>query len=272
MRLFHILLLVFSFSAAVSAQNFTNFPYAFGTIGLGGTNGNYATITTDRARFWIDKQLLVSTGKIGSYGASADLILTTHLTNRVYIKATNGSLGLNLPATTTLGMFHVRNTVTALPGIYLDQTMANAPGLLMALAADSSRAIVIKRAGATNFQVMGDGRVFAREVEVKLGAFPDYVFAPSYVLMPLPELKNYIAAHKHLPRMPSAQQVTDNGLGLGELAILQTEKIEELTLHVIELNDRIESLEAQNATLKAQADQINELAKQVEALKQSLKD
>ncbi len=95
-----------------------------------------------------------------------------------------------------------------------------------------------------DFMVKGDGRVFAREVEVKLSTFPDYVFENTYNLMPFENLRTFINQEKHLPGVKSATMVEKEGYGLGELSRIQMEKIEELTLYILELEERIKKLEA----------------------------
>ena len=61
--------------------------------------------------------------------------------------------------------------------------------------------------------------------------------------MELSEVENYISKNHHLPNMPSATEVESKGADLGELTRLQQEKIEELTLYIIEMNKRLEQLE-----------------------------
>ena len=104
--------------------------------------------------------------------------------------------------------------------------------------------------GRINFLVQNTGFVYAREVQVKVGDFPDYVFHEEYDLMPLDSLTEYIKVHKHLPNVPSANQVETNGIGLGELARIQQEKIEELTLYLIEMKMQMEELKKQVQALK----------------------
>lgn len=109
----------------------------------------------------------------------------------------------------------------------------------------SEDAIVVEDASSTsiNFLVKGDGHVYAREIEVKTGAFPDYVFGEKYDLMSLSTLREYIAKEKHLPGVKSAEEVEREGIGLGELSRIQMEKIEELTLYILQLEERIKTLE-----------------------------
>ncbi|MEM6321313.1 MAG: fibronectin type III domain-containing protein, partial [Bacteroidota bacterium] len=107
----------------------------------------------------------------------------------------------------------------------------------------TQRAFSISNGGSRNFQIMGDGTTYSREVFVNLNNFPDYVFAANYDLMPLTKLEAYIEENKHLPGIPSAKEMEEKPLGLAALNKLYLEKIEELTLHIIELNSKVEQLE-----------------------------
>lgn len=93
-----------------------------------------------------------------------------------------------------------------------------------------------------------EGMIVAREVKVSLDNFPDYVFDKHYKLRTLGELENYINANHHLPEMPSAQQVKkDQGVELGEMNRKLVEKVEELTLYVIQLKKELDEVkEKQN--------------------------
>jgi hypothetical protein len=78
----------------------------------------------------------------------------------------------------------------------------------------------------------------------------DYVFSKEYKLTPLVEVENFIKQNNHLSEIPSATEIEKNGLDLAEISKLQMQKIEELTLylieqnkHIVELNKRIEQLE-----------------------------
>ncbi|MCL4856568.1 MAG: hypothetical protein KJZ55_04725, partial [Flavobacteriales bacterium] len=103
------------------------------------------------------------------------------------------------------------------------------------------------------YRVMSNGHVFATELTIKLKEdFPDYVFAKDYQLMPLAELDKFITKNKHLPNIPNAKEVEKNGLNVSEIQLKQMEKIEELTLYILELNKRLEKLEKENTSLKEQ--------------------
>lgn len=96
------------------------------------------------------------------------------------------------------------------------------------------------------------GSMMAEEVKVELRAtWPDYVFGSDYKLTPLPTIETFIKAHKHLPNIPSAAEVAQNGLSLGETQRLMMEKIEELYLHLIALEKQVKTLQAENEALRA---------------------
>jgi hypothetical protein len=80
------------------------------------------------------------------------------------------------------------------------------------------------------------GKIVAEELDVKLQVnWPDYVFFDEYKLPSLLEVERYIKANKHLPDVPSAAEVKENGLSLGEMNAILLKKVEELTLHLIEI-------------------------------------
>jgi trimeric autotransporter adhesin len=87
------------------------------------------------------------------------------------------------------------------------------------------------------------GKIFSEEVRVQLqSAWPDYVFEKNYSRMTLSELEDYINENKHLPNIPSATEVEKNGQHLGEIQRKMLEKIEELSLYIIELKNEIDLL------------------------------
>jgi len=98
---------------------------------------------------------------------------------------------------------------------------------------------------ANGYKLSVDGKIIAEEVRVQLsGAWPDYVFDPGYALMKLDVLKAFIHDKKHLPGIPSAEEMHNDGLALGEIQIRQMQKIEELTLHIIALHEQMNKMEA----------------------------
>lgn len=80
----------------------------------------------------------------------------------------------------------------------------------------------------------------------------DYVFADNYQLMPLEDVEEFTKENKHLPNVPSAEEVVKQGLDVAQMDAKLLEKIEELTLYLIEQNKEIKELKAELKELKKQ--------------------
>jgi hypothetical protein len=99
---------------------------------------------------------------------------------------------------------------------------------------------------ATGHLLSVGGKIAAEEVLVDLKVdWPDYVFNNNYALPSLSELRLFIADKGHLPGVPSALDVQENGIHLGEMNAVLLEKIEELTLYILAQEERIKRLESQ---------------------------
>ncbi|MEA4935440.1 MAG: hypothetical protein VB102_02240 [Paludibacter sp.] len=99
-----------------------------------------------------------------------------------------------------------------------------------------------------NFKLAVAGKIIVEEVVVKLqNNWPDYVFEPDYDLMPLHKVEQFVQSNKHLPGIPPASEVKNDGLSMGEMQNKLLQKIEELTLYMIEQGKTISQ---QNARIK----------------------
>lgn len=105
-----------------------------------------------------------------------------------------------------------------------------------------------------------NGLLYAREIKVNLDAWPDYVFDANYPLMPLSELQAFIRKNNHLPNVPSACEMEESGINLAKSNVMLMEKVEELTLYMLQLK---EQLETQKQLLQQQQELINKLQEQV---------
>ncbi|MCY7410179.1 MAG: hypothetical protein LH473_07890, partial [Chitinophagales bacterium] len=111
------------------------------------------------------------------------------------------------------------------------------------LCRNSGNVLVGTTTPATGYIVSVNGKVMCEELKVQLsGNWPDFVFADDFKLPSLSEVEQSIQKNKHLPGIPSAKEINDNGIEVGEMQKLMMQKIEELTLYVIEL-------QKQNTTL-----------------------
>lgn len=119
--------------------------------------------------------------------------------------------------------------------------------------------------GAAGYKLSVNGKIMCTELRVlPTSSWPDYVFANDYELMPLNDLESYIEREKHLPGMPAASEIDEGkGFDVGEMQRRTVEKVEELTLYVIQANktlekanERLNELDAENKQLRME---LNEL-------------
>lgn len=167
-------------------------------------------------------------GNVVDLNTNIEVNQNTNNHNAIKVKTWNG----------TINAFSVEDAVTGVKNFLVDgagKTKINTT---------SANAFEIwnKTANIMNFLVKNNGFVYAREVNVQVGVFPDYVFNTDYNLAPLNEVATYIAKNKHLKGFEKGTAYEKNGMPLGEVVRLQQEKIEELTLYLIELKKEVDAL------------------------------
>jgi hypothetical protein len=115
--------------------------------------------------------------------------------------------------------------------------------------------------GAAGYKVSVNGGVMCTSVKVQsVSNWPDYVFDPAYKRMSIDALESFVTEHRHLPGIPSAAEVeAGEGFDLGEMQKKTLEKVEELTLYLIE----------QNETIKAQQELLDAYRQELDALKKA---
>ena len=110
-------------------------------------------------------------------------------------------------------------------------------------------------ASLSTFRFFVSGGILAEEIRVESG-WADYVFEDNYYLTSLQEVNQHIQTYGYLHNTPSADEIEGNGgVDLGEMTVNQQEKIEEIFLHLIEMDKTIKALQAENAELKKQLQQ-----------------
>ena len=213
--------------------------------------------------------------RINSDNINADITFgydnfTNGFSEKMRIKG-NGSVGIGnsnpefpLDVTGRMRLRHISNSNTA--GIYFDGTTQptrsfigtndnNTMGLYGAgsgwsfLMDVNDGAVMIGTAQkAAGYKVNVAGKIVAEEVRVQLkAAWPDYVFDDQYKKLSLYELEKYVAVNKHLPNIPSAADIEKDGQQLGEIQRKMLEKIEELSLYIIELKKEINEVKQQKS-------------------------
>lgn len=111
--------------------------------------------------------------------------------------------------------------------------------------------LVGNRSMPEGYKFAVDGHGIFEEVVVQLSnSWPDYVFQENYDLKPLDEVEIFINNNGHLPGIPSASIVENSGLTLGEMQRLMMEKIEELTLYILEIKKENNILKEEMELLK----------------------
>jgi len=106
-----------------------------------------------------------------------------------------------------------------------------------------------------NYKLFVEGGIMTEKVKVALrntSNWADYVFEKDYKLLPLNEVEKFVKINKHLPGVQSAKELAENGIDVAEMQSKQMEKIEELTLYIIEQNKKLEKQNDEIQTLKTQ--------------------
>lgn len=163
--------------------------------------------------------------------------------------------------------FKVNKNTSTTPGVIIPQTVfsINKDGNV------SIGSVTTFPSGTgTNYKLAVAGDIMAEKLKVKLqnAGWPDYVFDNDYRLPSIKELEAFIQKNKHLPNVPSAEQIKKDGIDVGDNQRILLEKIEELTLYIIEQNKKIELLEADRQKIKEQEQQLVEIKKLLTATKQ----
>jgi hypothetical protein len=171
---------------------------------------------------------------MGAFGTK-----TASKTDYSWVQSSNGPLLLNPLSTNTLNGIQSQNFVCI--GIAKTSIPTSVPN---------------------GYNLLVQGKIMCEELRIKLiGGWYDHVFAIDYKLMSLDSLETYITQNSHLPDVPSAKEVEENGIMAGEMNGILLKKVEELTLYMIEQNKNISNQSAQNQMHNKEiADQSEQIA------------
>ena len=187
--------------------------------------------------------LTVQAGNGSGSGINGDLTLRAGQTSSPSSITTGGNLILETgkPSDGLSGGYINFNTYQGTPSIPVTSMRILANGNIGIGTAIPDAKLAVK------------GTIHTQEVKVDMNGWSDYVFNKTYLLPTLSSIKTYIDQNHHLPEIPSEAEVIKNGINLGEMVKLQTKKIEELTLYLIEQQKINQYLQQQ----------INQLAKKI---------
>lgn len=110
---------------------------------------------------------------------------------------------------------------------------------------NTSNVFLIENQNQKIIQINNQGQLQARKIIVNMQSWPDYVFDLNYNLTPLLEVEKFIKLHSHLPDVPSENEIKETGVDVGEMNKILLQKIEELTLYLIDQQKEIDELKSQ---------------------------
>ena len=115
-------------------------------------------------------------------------------------------------------------------------------GLLIDLDNNTTKAIVVRNSGVTNFRLDATGVVSCREIYVTQSWLGDFVFNKSYPLLSIKQLEEFTSENHHLPGVPTAEEVKEKGMNVGDFQNILLQKIEEQSLYIISLQKQVDEL------------------------------
>ncbi len=151
-------------------------------------------------------------------------------------------LQIHAPASNTYPMLHITHVVSS-----VERSALRITSMGEVVIGDNLCSTSIP---TENIKLHVDGAAVAKEFFVTLDDWPDYVFEKGYELMSLAEVKRFISNNGHLPGIPTSQNVQHSGVGIGTMNAKLLEKIEELTLYLVQLSEQNTALEERLAKLE----------------------
>jgi hypothetical protein len=164
------------------------------------------------------------------------------LTNSSDVLGSVGAVRFNM-AGTEVGTIESERTIATGRQSALKFSVRDDAGLIEAMRIIDNGNIGIGTTNPGSYKLAVAGTVAARRVKVTQETWADYVFHEGYQLPALSNVEKYIKENHHLPQIPSAAEVQKEGLDLGEMNKKLLQKVEELTLYIIQQQKTIENQE-----------------------------
>jgi Phage T4 tail fibre len=211
-----------------------------GNVGIG-TNNPTALFEVRKDQADVTR-ILVTNSAVGP-NVKSRIHLTTGTTNSYAVSELQDANG---------NPYYLFGTGSAVTGSYFDSksfSWRNLSGTTL-MNINTTGNVGIGTSNPGTFKLAVEGKIGAREIQVtNTSPWPDYVFDKNYKLMSLSEIEEFVKRHAHLPGVPSKLEVKE-GVELGRMNAILLEKIEELTLHMVELNKKINKVEKENIELR----------------------
>jgi hypothetical protein len=228
---------------------------------ISGTSGNACTFVVERTSTTTSAFSIIPESNLVTIQATATATSTTARplrlrtgTTEVMRITTDGKVGIG--TTTPTEKLDVNGNTRIIGNLWFRddaRTIGTQTSHSLNIATNATTRITITNNGnvgigtddtPADYKLAVKGKIIAEEVVVKLydNWWADYVFHPDYKLRTLEEVETHINTHGHLPDVPNAQTVEENGIGVGEMNAILLKKIEELTLYVIKLQKQVDEL------------------------------
>ncbi len=208
-----------------------------GNVGIGVANPTYKLDVNGTSRF-VGNQSITGNQYVSGLITGGDM----------EIYSSSPSLELNTTLNSTYGKIEIDNS----NNIVLGKSFFGGAIVLDGAIGSSTKRFYVNKANQFNFGTGINASGYTLSVEGKIIAtdfttlpvanWPDYVFADDYKLKPLSEVKSFIEKNKHLHNIPAAAEMEKSGIQLGEMCKRLMEKVEELTLYIIDQQGQIDAL------------------------------
>ena len=209
---------------------------ADGRVGIGASNSNYGFNVAKTSRF---SQAVLMTQTLGVGGvltASGGLAVSGQFNVGSALTVSDNNVGCHA--------LTVSNNLTVAKSIFLNKnlTMGGTLQVQGHQTVDSTLTVGMELTVGDGFTCDATGHMKVKHLRVTTSDWPDYVFGEGYRLIPLGEVEEYIGHNGHLPEVPAAAEMEADGVDQGELNKVLMQKVEELTLYIIDLQKQIEEL------------------------------
>lgn len=226
----------------------------YGITAVGADSPGYSKFDTNLGLFYFTKPLVIQGGKISSSHGTNLYLQTLYYdggaispTTRMTILNSNGRVGIGTTSPSckldVVGKIHASDSVLASNikisgnGVYSGQVSANSIKTNTISSTSPSASLSLQ-----SDTVKIPGTIKTQEIIVNsTGA--DFVFDEDYTLRPLQEVKSFVSENHHLPEIPSAKQMQEEGMNMEQMVVKLLQKVEELTLYTIQQEEQIKELE-----------------------------
>jgi|GEM_PF-972512 len=250
----------------------------FGYTDIGAQDATSSSMITNLSNHFFNKRIIVDSGELSSY--NEDLRLLTSGIHRLTVKQSNGNVGIGTynPFSKLHIVGKIRSYVDTINTNFLElgyngfnsiinnQSFGNLvfqSAGVNGLSINSSGKVTIGSVNniPNNYKLFVEDGILTEKLKVAINNtadWADYVFEENYKLKTLKEVNDFVKTNKHLPNVPSASEMVNNGLNVAEMDAKLLEKIEEAYLYILQLDERLKNIEAENKLLKTQINESQE--------------